>query len=61
MAGLTPGREYTISVQSHHEVETDKHPIFSTTQKYCKIPLRGMTCSNFFFAGGGGEGLGMNI
>lgn len=53
MAGLTPGREYTISVQSHHEVETDKHPSFSTTQKYCKIPLSGMMNLFYLFWGVG--------
>lgn len=42
MTGLTPGKEYTIFVQSHHETEANDHPDVSTTQKYCKIPLKGM-------------------
>ena len=43
MTGLTPGKEYSISVQSHHETKANGHPDVSTTQKYCKIPLTGMT------------------
>lgn len=42
MTGLTPGREYSISVQSHHDAEANGLPDVSTTQKYCKIPLTGM-------------------
>lgn len=42
MTGLTPGKEYSISVQSHHEDEANGLPDVSTTQKYCKIPLTGM-------------------
>jgi len=42
MTGLTPGKEYSISVRSHHEAEAIGLPDVSTTQKYCKIPLTGM-------------------
>lgn len=44
MTGLTPGKEYSISVQSHHEAEANGHPDVSTTHKYCKISLTGMMC-----------------
>lgn len=43
MTGLTPGKEYSISVQSHYEAEANGHPDVSTTHKYCKISLTG-TC-----------------
>ena len=42
MSGLTPGKEYAISVQSHHEAVAIGLPDVSTTQKYCTIPLTGM-------------------
>lgn len=42
MSGLTPGKEYAISVQSHHEAVAIGRPDVSTTQKYCTIPLTGM-------------------
>ena len=50
MSGLTPGKEYSISVQSHHEAEAIGLglPDVSTTKKYCKIPLTGMI-SNWLY------------
>ena len=46
---LKPGREYTISVQSHHRTETKTPPDFSTTYKNCKLPLSG-TMKGFVFS-----------
>ena len=48
MTGLTPGKEYSISVQSHHEAEANGHPDVSTTHKYCKISLTGMMCNRAY-------------
>ncbi|PFX32120.1 Immunoglobulin superfamily DCC subclass member 4 [Stylophora pistillata] len=36
---LTPGREYTISVQSHYRSEKEIFPGVSTAFKNCKLPL----------------------
>lgn len=42
LRGLTPGREYTISVQSHYKSEKEIFPGVSTAFKNCKLPLSGM-------------------
>lgn len=39
LRGLTPGREYTISVQSHYKSEKEIFPGVSTAFKNCKLPL----------------------